>query len=421
MRAGAWRRRSDDGRGRHVRLGAPVEALKTVTTDTPEPAELIARARAMIPTLAKRSREARRRRQIPTETMADMQRAGFFRVLQPKRWGGYEMELGVFYDIQLALAEGDMSTGWIYGVSGVHPWFMALLDDRAAQEVWGGDSTRLICSSLMPAGKATAVDGGFRLGGRWRYASCCDHCDWALLGGMVAADGGPPHGRIFLVPRKDYETVDTWQVAGLQATGSWDVILDDLFVPGYRTQSMMDNFLLKGPGQAVNTASLYRLPFGQIFVRGISTAGLGALQGMLNALLDYGKTRVTRAGGRSSENPFVQLLAAETAASIDEMKITLHRTFQNLHGYARRGEMPPLDERLKYKFQSTWVTERCTLLAARIFKATGAAGLSDELPFGGILADLMAGRQHISNQFEYVGSNWGAAMFGAQDNKDLML
>ena len=251
-----------------------------------------------------------------------MQQAGFFRVLQPKRWGGYEMELNVFYDIELTLAEGDMSTAWIYGVSGVHPWFMALLDDRAAQDVWGGDTTRLICSSLMPAGKATVTEGGFRLSGRWRYASCCSHCDWALLGGMVAADGGgPPHGRIFLVPRQDYQAVDTWQVAGLQGTGSWDVILDDVFVPGYRTQSMLDNFLLKGPGQAVNTASLYRLPFGLIFVRGISTAALGALQGMLNAMLDYGKTRVTRAGGRSSENPFVQLLAAETSASIDEMRL----------------------------------------------------------------------------------------------------
>ena len=86
-----------------------------------------------------------------------MQRAGLFRVLQPKRWGGYEMDLNTFYDVQLALAEGDMSTAWIYGVSGVHPWFMALLDDRAAQEIWGRDTSTLICSSLMPAGKATAA------------------------------------------------------------------------------------------------------------------------------------------------------------------------------------------------------------------------------------------------------------------------
>ena len=116
----------------------------------------------------------------------------------------------------------------------------------------------------------------------------------------------------------------------------------------------------------------------------------------------------------------VQLLCAETAGTIDEMKTTLHRTFEKLHGYAQRGETPPLNERLMFKFQSTSVTERSTLLAARIFKASGAAGLSDELPFGGILADLMAGRQHISNQFEYVGSNWGGVMFGLE-TKDFMV
>jgi 3-hydroxy-9,10-secoandrosta-1,3,5(10)-triene-9,17-dione monooxygenase len=398
-----------------------MEPARHISAVTPEPTEIVARARAMIPALAQRSLEGRRRRRIPDETIADMQRAGFFRVLQPKRWGGYEMDLHTFYEIQLALAEGDMSTAWIYGVSGVHPWFMALLDDRAAQEVWRSDTSALICSSLMPAGRATPAEGGYRLSGRWRYASCCEHCDWALLGAMVATDSGrPPEGRIFLLPRKDYGTIDTWQVSGLQATGSWDVTVEDVFVPAYRSQSMLDNFLLKGPGQALNSSSLYRLPFGQIFVRGISTAALGALQGMLNAFLDYGKTRVTRAGGRSAENPFVQLLCAETAAAIDEMTNTLHRNFRNLHAYARRGETPPLEERLRYKFQSTEVTERCTLLAARIFKATGAAGLAEGLPFGGILADLMAGRQHISNQYEYVGSSWGGVMFGL-DNKDLML
>ena len=398
-----------------------MEPARHIATAAPEPTEIIARARAMIPALAQRSLEGRRQRRIPDETIADMQRAGFFRVLQPKRWGGYEMDLHTFYEIQLALAEGDMSTAWIYGVSGVHPWFMALLDDRAAQEVWRSDTSVLICSSLMPAGRATPADGGYRLSGRWRYASCCEHCDWALLGAMVATDSGrPPEGRIFLLPRKDYGTIDTWQVSGLQATGSWDVTVEDVFVPAHRSQSMLDNFRLNGPGQALNSSSLYRLPFGQIFVRGISTAALGALQGMLNAFLDYGKTRVTRAGGRSAENPFVQLLCAETAAAIDEMTNTLHRNFRNLHAYARRGETPPLEERLRYKFQSTEVTERCTLLAARIFKATGAAGLAEGLPFGGILADLMAGRQHISNQYEYVGSSWGGVMFGLE-SKDLML
>ena len=387
---------------------------------TVEPAELIARARAMIPTLAERALAQTQRRGILPETIAEMQAAGFFRVLQPKRWGGYEMELGTFYDIEIALSEGDMSTGWTYGVFGAVTWFLGLIDDRLTQEVWGRDPSVLGCSSTMPAGKATAVDGGFQLSGHWRYASGCEHCEWALLGGMVRAENAAPDWRFFVVPRRDYKTVDNWQVAGLQGTGSIDVMLDDVFVPDYRTQRLQDNFLLKGAGQAVNTASLYRVPFGQIFARGVSTAGLGALQAMLTALLDYSQNRVTRAGGRATENPFVQLLCAETAATIDEMRTTLYRNFRTLHDYARRGETPPLELRLQYKFQSSAVIERSTLLAARIFKATGAAGLADELPFGRILADLMAARQHISNQYEYYGTNWGATMFGLE-NKDLLV
>jgi len=395
-----------------------MEASKTNHAEAPRPAELIARARAMIPALAKRSRAQRQARRILPETIAQMQEAGLFRVLQPARWGGYEMELGTFYEIEMALAEGDMSTGWTYGVIGVVSWFLGLIDDRAAQEVWAGGSSALLSSSTMPAGKATAVDGGFRLSGRWRYASGCEHCGWVLLGALIAND--PADWRFFVVPRSDYQIIDNWQVAGLQGTGSVDVIVDDAFVPAHRTQRLMQNFLLKGAGQAVNTSSLYRLPFGQIFVRGVSTSGLGALQAMLSALYAYGSTRVSRAGGRSAENPFIQLLCAETTAAIDEMRATLHRNVRALHDYADRSETPPIELRLQYKFQSASVIERCTRLAARIFKATGAAGLSDELPFGGIFADLMAARQHISNQYEFYGSNWGATMFGL-DSKDLLL
>ena len=397
-----------------------MEGFSSIRPVAPDAAELVGRARAMIPALAARSLEQRRRRSILPETMAELKAAGFFRVLQPKRWGGYEMDIRTFYDIEMALGEGDMSTGWVYGTLGAVSWFVGLLDDRAAQEVWGRDTSVLLCSSTMPAGKAVAADGGFKFSGHWRYASGCEHCEWALLGGMVPAADAPPEWCFFVVPRKDYKTVDTWQAAGLQGTGSIDVILDDVFVPAYRTQRLSDNFLLKGAGQAVNPSPLYRLPFGQIFVRGVSTVGLGALQAMLNALLDHGRTRVSRAGGRSAESPFTQLACAETAAALDEMRATLHRNFQTLQDYAGRGETPPIDLRLQYKYQASAVIERCTLLAARLFKMSGSSGLADDLPFGRIHADLMAARQHISNQCDFYGSNWGGAMFGLE-NKDLLL
>src|SRR5260221_11884593 len=131
-----------------------------------------------------------------------------------------------------------MSTAWIYGVSGVHPWFMALLDDRAAQEVWHSDTSALICSSLMPAGRATPAEGGYRLSGRWRYASCCEHCDWALLGALVAtSNGGAPAGGDFLLPREGDRTTRTFGCVGLPDTGSGGEGVVGVVVAGPRRQS----------------------------------------------------------------------------------------------------------------------------------------------------------------------------------------
>src|SRR5262245_59733643 len=108
-----------------------MEAVRDIKLQMPNPADLVTRARAMVPVLAERSREQRQIRQILPETIADLQQAGLFRVLQPMRWQGFELDTHTFYDVQFTLSEGDMSTGWIYGVLGVHPWFIALLDDRA--------------------------------------------------------------------------------------------------------------------------------------------------------------------------------------------------------------------------------------------------------------------------------------------------
>jgi len=395
-----------------------MSAVAKIVTETPTGPEMIARARALIPMLKARALKAERERRLPKETIQDLQDAGLFRVVQPKRWGGYELDILTYYEVQMALAEGDMSVGWVYGVVGVHPWLVAQLDDRAQHEVWGKDNATLVCSSLMPAGTATPVPGGFRFSGRWKYSSGCDHTQWAFLGGGVS----PEERGVFLVPRGDYEIVDTWHVSGLKGTGSHDIVIKDVFVPSYRMQRYDDSFHGRAPGHAVNTATLYRLPFGQIFFRGVSTAAIGALQAMLNAYLEYGKGRINRMhGNRAADDPMIQLLCAEVACAIDEMRTILHRNFRNLEIYAARHEMPPTAQRIEYKFHSAWVAERCQQLAARLFKAAGAAGIYDEFAFGRILADITTARQHISNQFEQAGKAAGAALFGMTETKDFVI
>ena len=103
------------------------------------------------------------------------------------------------------------------------------------------------------------------------------------------------------------------------------------------------------------------------------------------------------------------------------MKTILHRNFKVLEGYAARGEMPPLKQRVEYKFHNAVVAERCSLLASRLFKAAGAAGMAADLPFGRIVSDITAGRQHASNQFDQLGRGYGAFMFGIENNKDMVL
>jgi hypothetical protein len=106
----------------------------------------------MIPALRERAQQGDRERRLAKETVAEMQAAGLFKVLQPRRWGGYELDILTYFDVQMALGEGDMSVAWVYGVVGVHPWLVALLDERAEADIWGKDDTTLLCSSLMPAG-----------------------------------------------------------------------------------------------------------------------------------------------------------------------------------------------------------------------------------------------------------------------------
>ncbi len=382
--------------------------------------ELIQRARSLVPVLAQRAAQTERDRMVPKETIADMQAAGLFQVMQPKRWGGHELGLEIITDIQLILAEGCLSSAWVFGVIAAEPFLIALCDDRMAQDVWGRDRSTLVCGTSAADAKNTlvAVEGGFRLSGTWRFASGCDHCDWAFLGGaVVAADGTSTDWRL-LLPKADYQIVGPWNVSGLRGTGSRDIVVADKFIPAHRAIKRADVFDSKGPGLALNTAPVYRIPFGQVFSFGVSTLVIGGLQGMLDAFTAYGAKRTARGIGPTARDPVAQLLCAETAAQIDESKTIFRRNAANLQAYAERGEIPPMRERMQYKFQLAFAVERASLLAARLFKAAGASGIYVEnTPFARMLADINAGRSHVNNQFELYGRSWGAVLLGGSESE----
>jgi 3-hydroxy-9,10-secoandrosta-1,3,5(10)-triene-9,17-dione monooxygenase len=397
-------------------------ALNEITpTEVPSADELVRRARALIPTLKARAAAGEAAANVVDETIQDIKNAGLFRILQPRRWGGYEMSPNVFYDVQMALAEGDMSVGWIYGVIGVHNWQIALFDDRAGRDVFEHDSGAIIASTYMPKGKTTEVDGGYTFTGRWQFSSGSKHAQWYFLGGQFPGGGdGIPSMGTFLIPREDVEIVETWNVSGLKATGSHDVIVKNAFVPAYRTHTHVQGYQLSSPGNAVNTGPLYRLPFGQVFLRSVSSASIGALQAMLDHVVEFGSGKLGSFGGRTSEDPFAQVTLAETAAAIAEMKLVLRANFDHLERCAAANIVPDTLDRLRFKYQSAEVAGRCGALAMKLFKVVGGSGLFTEKPFAAIFANILAGGQHQANSYQALGANYGAVMMG-RENQDIFL
>lgn len=390
-------------------------------TNLVTPEVLVQRARELAPVLAQRSNAANEARMLPAETIADMQAAGFFEVLKPKQYGGYEMDPQVFYDIQMELAKGCMSTAWVYGVVGVHNWQIALFDPKAAEDVWGGgDHSVLIASTYMPKGNVKKVEGGFLFSGRWGFSSGIDHCDWVFLGGLIFEAGAPPEYRTFLLPKSDFEVVDTWHTMGLKATGSKDIVVKEVFVPEYRTHKASDGFMGTNPGRETFTANLYKLPFGQIFVRAVSTAAIGGLQGALDCFQDFAGAHTGNMGAKTAEQVPAQMAVADTAVVIDEMKLALKRNFESLLDGIRTNQPVSLNDRLMYRYQAALVVERCAKQAYQLHSACGGRGIFLDFPLVRFFMDILTARAHYANNPDIFGRNFGAVSLG-KDNTDFFV
>jgi 3-hydroxy-9,10-secoandrosta-1,3,5(10)-triene-9,17-dione monooxygenase len=384
---------------------------------------LIRRARELGPALQARAAEAEARRRIPDRTIADFQEAGFFRMLQPSRWGGHEVDPQTFFEVQMAVAAACPSSAWVLGVVAVHNWQLALFPEEAQRDVWGEDRSTLISSSYAPTGKIARAEGGYRVSGRWSFSSGCDHCGWVFLGGMIPpeGEGRAPEMRTFLLPRRDYRIDDTWHVAGLKATGSNDVVVEDAFVPEHRTHRLVDGYKCKSPGNAVNPAPLYRLPFGQVFVRSVSTSAIGIAQGALDAYRAAAARRVSAGdGARVAEEHAAQLVCARAAATLDEIRLVLHRDLDEMMASARAGEDLGIERRVRFRYDSARAVARCVEVVDELFTQSGGRAIFLESPILRFFLDVHAARAHYANNPDKSGRNLGGVLLGLK-NQDYFL
>jgi 3-hydroxy-9,10-secoandrosta-1,3,5(10)-triene-9,17-dione monooxygenase len=381
---------------------------------TPTAADLVQRSRELALVLGERALSAGKLRRMPDETMSDFQRLGFWKAVQPKRYGGYELNPRVIYDMQLELGRGCGSSSWVFGVIAVHSWQLALFPEQAQDEVWGKNPDALISSSYMPVGKVEKVDGGVRLSGRWSFSSGCDHCDWVFLGSFMPQEAGaPPDMRTFLLPRSDYEIIDNWHVSGLRASGSKDIVVREAFVPEHRMHKFSDGFKASSPGNAVNPSPVYRYPFGQIHVHAVSTPAIGVALGALDEYVGYIRAKISQAtGGKAADSFTNQAAAADAAALLDREVLALRRDFDEMWSHIERGQPIPVDRRVRFRYDAANAVNVSVSVVDRLFGASGGRVLFEDNTLNRHFQDVHAIGQHHANGMEKPSENFGAVQLG---------
>ncbi|WP_314615058.1 3-hydroxy-9,10-secoandrosta-1,3,5(10)-triene-9,17-dione monooxygenase oxygenase subunit [Streptomyces stackebrandtii] len=377
--------------------------------------DVLAAIRDLAPGLRERAAEAEALRRVPDASIKEIEDTGFFRLLQPRAFGGRAADPLVFYTAVKEIAKACGSTGWVASVVGVHPWHVALFDPRAQEEVWGQDPKARIASSYAPTGKATAVAGGFRLSGRWHFSSGCDHVQWALLGCLVPdADGNPVDMRTFLIPRSDYRVDDVWDTVGLRGSGSNDVVVEDVFVPDHRALSFGPVTALKVPGHELNQEPLYRLPYAGVFTTTITTPIVGIAEGAYETYTEATRQRFRISYGQKvAEDPFAQVRIARAAGDIDASWLQITRNIGEMYALAQRGEQLPMELRTRTRRDQVLATERCVAAVDLLMEnAGGNAMRTGPGPVQRAWRDAHTGRGHAANDPERALVMYGQCALG---------
>ena len=368
-----------------------IAVLEQTTTEIPTSEELVARAAAMVPALRARADEIEKARQVPADVVQMFKEAGFFRILQPKAYGGWEMNPIVFMRVLGELGRGCCASAWIMMILGVHNWEFGMMDDRAAQDVWGEDDETIIASSYPPMGDITKVEGGWRIKGRWPTSSGSDHGKWAFIGALEKNEKGVPIDRhALLVKREDYEIIDDWFTFGLSGTGSKSLLIKDAFVPDHRAHSMIDYKLDDRP---VN----YLFPFAMVFYSSVSAVIIGFAQGAIDVFIDQMQVRVDNGSGAATRlSPYVKDRLANAVAKVRACRARMEHMMAHCTAIVERRELVSNDDRIHYMLDMARIGRECEEAALTIYKCTGARGVYSSNPIQRYLRDTLVAANHIT-------------------------
>jgi len=377
---------------------------------------MIARAKALVPALRERAPQTEELRRLPPETERDLHDSGLFRILQPGRVGGSELDYVALVDCSDALGQGDASVSWNFANLASHHWMLGMFAPEAQSMVWGKDPDTLIASSFVfPAGRARKTDGGYVLNGHWPFSSGVEACEWNMLASIVASDDEADgvEYRLFLLNRRDYSINDTWNAIGLRGTGSNDVQVTDAFVPEHMTVAIKDLTGDPTPGSVVNPNALYALPVFSLFPYVLSGVGLGNAQACLDDYVEIARHRAsTYNRAKIGDLQSTQIKIAEASAKIDAARLIMRTNCIEVLAETRRGNVPNIAEKTKLRRDGAFSVNLCTDAVSLLFTASGARSLFTSGPLQRQFRDAHAVNSHLAFNFDAAGTNYGRVALG---------
>jgi 3-hydroxy-9,10-secoandrosta-1,3,5(10)-triene-9,17-dione monooxygenase len=366
--------------------------------------EILQRAQALLPGLKARAGETEALRQIPPATIEELKTSSLIRVGNPARYGGYGNEADLYFEVAMELGRACGSTAWCYSVWSSHNWMIGHWPEEAQDEYFAAGPDVLSSSAFATLGQLQPVDGGFRLAGRWDFSSGSDGATWAMLGAI--GPGGPC---MVLVPRSDYEIIDTWFVSGLRGTGSKDIQIKEAFVPAHRVTSILGP-MTDSPGYDLHGRASYRLPTMSILPFTLCSPLVGMAQGALDEFIDRLKGKTGR--GRTAESVAIQIRIAESSAEIDAARLLVNTTSRELIDRAARDDLPTEMDVATARRTYGYVAKLCLRAVNRLFDAGGGHSLYDSHALQRFHRDVHAGSHQVALYWDSIAEGYGRAALG---------
>ncbi len=383
--------------------------------------ELVERIRALVPMVAAHAAQAERERKPVDAVMQAIEDTGAYKFFVPKRYGGYEFSLTSFMEIGMLLGEGCLSTGWVVTFCMEHNWLLGLFNKQAQDDIFGRQPYIIAPGALAPKGTATPVDGGYRISGRWEWGTGVMHADWVMVGALTA--GGDPEAPelcMYLIPRDQVKVLDTWHVAGMVGTGSNDIEVTDVVVPGHRRQNIADMRDGGSPGAELHGSATYRMPMMPVLGLTAAAPAVGAARKAVALFRERLSSRgVYGTQEKQAQRATAQARLANAQVAVENAETLLMHIAGQVMAWGekgRSGRRCETEDRAHLRLQIATVVRQARDVVRAVVEASGAHAHFLDSPLQRSLRDLHTLSCHTVFDMDVGAELYGRLLLGFSPN-----